>query len=75
MKLKFNFVEIYNSLWQGEPLNIKVNKLSSAKTWLPYDYYDLAYCKPDKIKQVRENLGEVLRGDKIENSPYEVCKR
>lgn len=52
---------------------MKVNKLSSVKTQLPYDYYSLDYCKPSSgIVNSAENLGEVLRGDRIENSPYVV---
>ena len=51
---------------------MKVNKLSSIKTQLPYDYYLLDYCKPEAIKNSAENLGEVLRGDRIENSVYNV---
>uniref|UniRef100_A0A7N0V032 Transmembrane 9 superfamily member n=1 Tax=Kalanchoe fedtschenkoi TaxID=63787 RepID=A0A7N0V032_KALFE len=54
----------------GDPLYVKVNKLSSTKTQLPYDYYYLQYCRPDKIVNSAENLGEVLRGDRIENSVY-----
>lgn len=57
---------------QGDPLTVKVNKLSSTKTQLPYDYYYLNYCKPPKIVNSAENLGEVLRGDRIENSVYTV---
>jgi len=57
---------------QGDPLPVKVNKLSSTKTQLPYDYYFLSYCKPQKIVNSAENLGEVLRGDRIENSVYNV---
>ncbi|XP_073064481.1 transmembrane 9 superfamily member 7 [Primulina eburnea] len=55
---------------QGDDLAVKVNKLSSTKTQLPYDFYFLKYCKPKNIKNVAENLGEVLRGDRIENSVY-----
>lgn len=51
---------------------MKANKLTSIKTQLPYSYYSLPYCKPDKIVDSAENLGEVLRGDRIENSPYVV---
>ncbi|KAL5757517.1 hypothetical protein ACOSP7_020128 [Xanthoceras sorbifolium] len=54
----------------GDLLSVKVNKLSSTKTQLPYDYYFLKYCKPVKIVNNAENLGEVLRGDRIENSVY-----
>lgn len=57
---------------QEDPLYVKVNKLSSTRTQLPYEYYSLPFCQPDKIINVAENLGEVLRGDRIENSPYQV---
>lgn len=57
---------------QGDKLQVKVNKLSSTKTQLPYDYYFLDYCKPSNIMNNAENLGEVLRGDRIENSVYTV---
>uniref|UniRef100_A0A7C8ZPH8 Transmembrane 9 superfamily member n=1 Tax=Opuntia streptacantha TaxID=393608 RepID=A0A7C8ZPH8_OPUST len=59
----------------GDPLPVKVNKLSSTKTQLPYDYYFLSYCKPQKIVNSAENLGEVLRGDRIENSVYNFKMR
>lgn len=51
---------------------VKVNKLTSTKTQLPYSYYSLPYCRPEKIVDSAENLGEVLRGDRIENSPFVV---
>lgn len=58
---------------QGQPISgLKVNKLSSSKTQLPYEYYSLPYCTPDRIISSAENLGEVLRGDRIVNSKYEV---
>jgi transmembrane 9 superfamily protein 2/4 len=56
---------------QGDKITLKVNKLTSVKN-LPYEYYSLPYCRPDKIISSAENLGEVLRGDRIENSPYQV---
>ncbi|GLJ04674.1 hypothetical protein SUGI_0001060 [Cryptomeria japonica] len=55
---------------KGDELQVKVNKLTSTKTQLPYDFYYLDYCKPKEIVNSAENLGEVLRGDRIENSPY-----
>ncbi|GAB4854652.1 Transmembrane 9 super member 8 [Ancistrocladus abbreviatus] len=55
---------------KGDPLLVKVNKLTSIKTQLPYTYYSLPYCRPGTIVDSTENLGEVLRGDRIENSPY-----
>jgi transmembrane 9 superfamily protein 2/4 len=62
---------IHNCL-QKDALLVKVNKLTSTKTQLPYSYYSLPFCKPDTIVDSAENLGEVLRGDRIENSPYVV---
>ncbi|CAD6218171.1 unnamed protein product [Miscanthus lutarioriparius] len=59
-----------NDFAKGDPLPVKVNKLTSIKTQLPYTYYSLPFCKPDTIIDSTENLGEVLRGDRIENSPY-----
>jgi hypothetical protein len=55
-----------------ERVDIKVNKLTSTKTQLPYDYYTLPFCKPETITNAVENLGEVLHGSVIQNSPYEI---
>ena len=44
------------------------------KTQLPYDYYSLPFCRPPTIEESAENLGEVLSGDRIENSMYKVRK-
>jgi hypothetical protein len=52
-----------------------VNQLSSIKTQLPYSYYSLPFCRPGTIVDSAENLGEVLRGDRIENSLYVVSLR
>ncbi|XP_062078429.1 transmembrane 9 superfamily member 9-like [Humulus lupulus] len=60
---------------KGDSLKVKVNKLTSTKTQLPYSYYSLPYCTPKQIVDSAENLGEVLRGDRIENSPYEFKMR
>jgi len=57
---------------KGEPVDLKVNKLTSVHTQLPYKYYSLPFCSPDKIVDKVENLGEILRGDRIENSLYEI---
>uniref|UniRef100_A0A0E0CSL3 Transmembrane 9 superfamily member n=1 Tax=Oryza meridionalis TaxID=40149 RepID=A0A0E0CSL3_9ORYZ len=55
----------------GEPLSVKVNSLTSIDTEIPYSYYSLPFCTPpDGVKDSAENLGELLMGDRIENSPY-----
>mmetsp|Transcript_2627 Transcript_2627/g.8786 ORF Transcript_2627/g.8786 Transcript_2627/m.8786 type:complete len:631 (+) Transcript_2627:50-1942(+) len=56
----------------GEKVELKVNKLTSTKTQLPYEYYALPFCRPAEVVVVAENLGEVLRGDRIMNSNYEL---
>ncbi|XP_039164165.1 transmembrane 9 superfamily member 8-like [Eucalyptus grandis] len=60
---------------KGHLLKVKVNKLTSIKTQLPYSFYSLPFCHPKKILDSAENLGEVLRGDRIENSLYEFEMR
>merc|ERR1719414_2519934 len=57
---------------EGGRVELKVNKLISVKTQLPYEYYTLPFCKPSKVQESVENLGEILVGDVIENSPYEI---
>ncbi|MBA0703590.1 hypothetical protein Golax_015903, partial [Gossypium laxum] len=38
---------------------------------MPFSYYSLPFCKPKEgVKDSAENLGELLMGDRIENSPY-----
>ena len=44
----------------GDKVELKVNKLTSVHTQLPYDYYSLPFCEPAEGKiRVAENLGEV----------------
>ena len=48
--------------------------MTSIKTQLPYEYYaSPVHCKPsDGIHYKSENLGEILRGDRIVNTKYDV---
>ncbi|KAM5547393.1 hypothetical protein ABKV19_001734 [Rosa sericea] len=59
---------------KGETLEVKINKLSSIRTQLPYDYYFLSYCRPPVIINSL-SLGQVLRGDRIKNSVYSFKMR
>ncbi|XP_014677964.1 PREDICTED: transmembrane 9 superfamily member 4-like [Priapulus caudatus] len=55
------------------PIEVKAVKMSSSRTQLPYDYYSLPFCRPrGDVLYKTENLGEVLRGDRIVNTPYEI---
>ena len=53
----------------GDVVEVMVNKIDSVRTQLPYRYYDLNFCKPDKIHNKEENLGETLSGEDIETAP------
>lgn len=59
---------------KGQRIEIKAVKLTSSRTQLPYEYYSLQFCLPKNgtVVYKSENLGEVLRGDRIVNTPYEV---
>ncbi|KAJ1660650.1 hypothetical protein IWQ61_000433 [Dispira simplex] len=58
---------------QGQSVPLYVNKVNSGQTPLPYAYYDLGFvCRPDQLKWVWLNLGEVLRGDRIAESNYQL---
>jgi len=59
---------------KGDKIEVKAIKLTSTHTQLPYTYYSLPFCRPknDKFEYKSENLGEVLRGDRIVNTPYNV---
>lgn len=59
---------------KGDAIGVKVVKLDSIKTQLPYDYYSLPFCKPPVIEETAEGLGEVLSGDRMENSMYKVSR-
>lgn len=60
--------------WEdGEKVPLQVNKLTSVHTQMPYEYYTLPFCKPDTIIKDAENLGQIIKGDRIENSPYEIA--
>ncbi len=50
-----------------------MNHLTSANYKHAIAYYDLPFCKPrEGIKSESENLGELVQGNKIENSPYRI---
>eukprot|EP00929_Paragymnodinium_shiwhaense_P067224 TRINITY_DN33847_c0_g2_i1.p1 TRINITY_DN33847_c0_g2~~TRINITY_DN33847_c0_g2_i1.p1 ORF type:complete len:644 (-),score=149.98 TRINITY_DN33847_c0_g2_i1:286-2145(-) len=61
-----------NQYQADEKVELKVNKMTSVKTQLPYGYYTLPYCQPTKVVDSVENLGETLQGDLIENSAYDM---
>lgn len=59
---------------KGQRIEVKAVKMTSIHTQLPYEYYSLPLCIPKNgtFLDKTENLGEVLRGNRIVNTPYEV---
>lgn len=55
-----------------DPVVLSANKVTSTKTPIQFDYYDLPFCKRSKSESKAENLGERLSGDSLTHSPYEV---
>lgn len=62
---------------EGQQIEVKGIKLTSTKTIVPYEYYTLPFCKPpgNNIHYNSENLGEVMRGDRIVNTPYQLAMK
>ncbi|KAI1318885.1 Transmembrane 9 super member 4 [Mortierella claussenii] len=59
---------------EGDSVPLYVNKIFSEKSPLPYAYADLPFvcAPPENAKKAWLNLGEVLRGDRISTSDYEL---
>ena len=69
---------------EGDAVPLKVDKLSSVRSQLPFSFYHLPFCtpadsgltdakgKPAQIENVAENLGEVLAGDRMESTGYQL---
>jgi transmembrane 9 superfamily protein 2/4 len=79
----FCFLPLFNGFYvpgvapkefkDGDGIEVKAIKITSVKTVVPYEYYSLPFCRPPgELHYKSENLGEVLRGDRISNTPYEV---
>ena len=56
----------------GDQVALKANQVTSTKTQIPFDYYDLPFCKRKRSRGKSVNLGERLSGDKETTSPYIV---
>jgi transmembrane 9 superfamily protein 2/4 len=56
---------------EGEKIDIQVSSLTSS-AGLPFEQYTVPFCAPEKVDSEAENLGEVLRGERIQNSPYNL---
>ena len=63
---------ISTSFQQGDQVPLFVTKLTSTKTQMPYDYYSLPFCPPKATKMEKENLGQLVGGERIENSVFKI---
>ncbi|KAL4235797.1 Transmembrane 9 superfamily member 4 [Mactra antiquata] len=58
---------------KGDDVEVKGVKLTSVKTQLPMEFYRAPFCEPEGGGQYKsENLGEVLRGDRIVTTAYKI---
>ena len=60
---------------KDQPVKIKVQTLVSSESQLQFDYYQLPFCKPAKIIDMPENLGEALAGEKAHTSAFQLFMR
>ena len=58
----------------GDPIEIRAIKMTSTHTQLPFEYYSIPFCPPKsgEVQYKSQNLGEILRGDRITNTAYDV---
>eukprot|EP00946_MAST-07B_sp_MAST-7B-sp1_P004715 g4715.t1 len=72
----------------GGEVALKVDKLTSVKSQLPYGFYDAGFCTPAEagivdpetgkaaeVHSMAENLGEVLAGNRMESSGYKLAMK
>ena len=72
----------------GGEVALKVDKLTSVKSRLPYGFYDAFFCTPGEagivdqdtgkaaqVHSTAENLGEVLAGNRMESSGYKLAMK
>lgn len=71
--MRNNLIKVLISDLRNSPIYFQGIKITSTKTVVPYEYYSLPFCRPQgAIHYISENLGEVMRGDRIVNTPFAV---
>lgn len=53
-------------------IKLFVNRLNTEKYMIPYEYHHFDFCAPDGSESPVENLGQVLFGERIRPSKYEL---
>jgi transmembrane 9 superfamily member 2/4 len=49
-----------------------VNRLNTEESVIPYEYHHFDFCTADERNSPVENLGQVVFGERIRNSPYKI---
>jgi len=58
---------------EGDRIDVRAVKMTSSQTQLPFEYYSLDFCKEkDVVTYYSENIGQILRGERIVSSPYDI---
>jgi len=59
---------------EGDKIEVRAIKMTSAHTQLPYEYYSMDLCKPESgvLEYSSQNLGQIIRGERIVNTPYNI---
>lgn len=58
---------------EGDKIEVRAVKMTSSQTQLPFEYYSLDFCKDKNVvTYYSENLGQILRGERIVNTPYNI---
>jgi len=59
---------------KSEDIAVRAVKMTSAHTQLPFEYYSMQFCKPKDgvVIYSSENLGQIIRGERIVNTPYTI---
>ncbi|XP_043255737.1 transmembrane 9 superfamily member 2 [Colletes gigas] len=53
-------------------IKLYVNRLNTEKYVIPYEYHHFDFCTSDESESPVENLGQVVFGERIRPSPYEL---
>ena len=51
--------------FQGEQIQILAGPITSSKNPIPFNFYHLGICKPNKIEKEEDSLGEILTGKEM----------
>ncbi|CAI0400880.1 unnamed protein product [Linum tenue] len=57
----------------GDDVPLFVNKVGPFRNPSEtYEFYELPFCRPDRVIQTKQTLGEVLNGDRLANALYDL---